>query len=140
MGLCIECKERPIYIKKRKLCKLCYGRLRRSGKDISSIGNAPKTVAKRRYSREIEFVKNYFGHKNWTHQPALFRMGDERYSPDFYDGETNTFIEVVGTRQAYFQNTHKYKLLRKYYPKIKFEIRLSSGELLDETVSINSQT
>ena len=66
-------------------------------------------------------------------------MDGEKYSPDFYDGEMNVFIEVVGTRQAYSENKDKYNLLRKYYPKINFEIRLSDGSLLDETKSIHSQ-
>ncbi len=139
MDLCIECKKEPVYIKKRQLCKSCYGRLQRSGKDLSPVGTASITKAKWHVKREIEFIKNYFNHNNWVHHPAFFHLGDEGYAPDFYDGETNTFIEVSGTRQAHSLNQYKYDLFRKLYPKIKFEIRLVSGELLDETISINSQ-
>lgn len=140
MELCVECNERPVYIKKRKLCNVCYGKLQRSGINLSPLSKAPGTIAKNRTAKELEFVKNYFDHKDWIYHPALFRFDNEKYSPDFYDIRTNTFIEVAGTRQAYFQNKDKYTLFKKYYPKIKFEIRFSNGELLDETASINSQT
>ncbi len=140
MDICKECNKRPVYIKKRQLCILCYGRFKRSEKNISPTGKSFKTIAKWQHAREIKFIKNYFNHTNWIYQPAVFYMEDEKYFPDFYDGNTNVFIEVVGTKQAYFQNKHKYELFRKVFPLIKFEVRLSSGELLNEEISINSQT
>lgn len=140
MELCIECNKKPVYNKKRKLCLSCYTELQRSGADISPLNTDHRTKTKNRIAREMDFVKNYFTHQDWIYHPALFRFDSEKYSPDFYDAKTNTFIEVVGTRQAYFQNKDKYTLFKKYYSKIKFEIRFSNGELLDETSSINSQT
>lgn len=53
------------------------------------------------------------------------------YSPDFYDGNRNVFIEVIGSRQAYDQNKEKYDLMKKIFPKIKFEIRTPDGALLE---------
>ena len=126
MDLCKECNKRALHIKKRKLCAICYQRLRRSGECLSPTG---KTISYKG-AKEIEFVRNYFNHKNWIHHPATFHIENEIYSPDFYDGEINTFIEVVGTRQAYHKNKHKYDLFRKIFPLLKFEIRTSDGKLL----------
>jgi len=86
---------------------------------------------------EIVFIKNFFDHKNWISQPAVFRMDNIKYIPDFYDGNRNVFIEVAGTRQAYHYNKAKYALFRKTYPLISFEIRFPSGEILDETGRID---
>ena len=82
--------------------------------------------------REVEFIKNFFSHSDWIHQPAQFRFDGTSYQPDFYDGYRNVFIEVAGTRQAYQQGKEKYDKFRKHYPKIKFEIRLPDGSLLNE--------
>ena len=124
--LCIACHERSIHNKKRQLCLRCYGRLKYQGFLEDKCHNNPHHTA------EIEFIKNYFDHSNWIYQPALFRLDEEKYSPDFYDGERSMFIEVAGTRQAYHQNKEKYKLLKQLFPKLGFEIRKPSGELLNE--------
>lgn len=80
--------------------------------------------------REVEFVKNYFTHKNWIHHPATFNLNYTAYTPDFYDGENNVFIEMVGTRQAYHRNKDKYISFEKVFPLIKLEIRKTNGEPL----------
>ena len=141
MGLCIECKERPIYIKKRRLCSLCYGRIQRREKKLIRPDHdyCSRTTAKIAYDSEILFIKNFFSHSNWLFRPTTFRLNGTNYSPDFYDGETNTFIEVSGTRQAYSRNKDKYKLFRKTFPQINFEIRNPDGEIINEDKSINSQ-
>lgn len=130
---CIECNKRPIYIKKRELCVLCYGRLKKKGVDFTPNGTALKTLQKYSNIREIEFVKNYFIHKNWVHHPAVFRLDEKtKYTPDFYDGEKDIFIEVAGTRQAFHKNKDKYDLLKKVFPLINFEVRTPIGELLQK--------
>ena len=78
-------------------------------------------------------------HQNWIAQPAQFSLNGLRYTPDFYDGERNVFIEVSNTRQAYSANKHKYELLRKLFPKLGFEVRKPSGELLNKDEAINPQ-
>ena len=88
---------------------------------------------------EFDFVRNYFNHSDWIAQPATFRLNGTRYTPDFYDSKTNTFIEVSATRQAYSFNKHKYDLFRKLYPKLNFEIRKPNGELLEEDRPIYPQ-
>jgi len=134
-NLCIECNKRPVYIKKRGLCPLCYGRLRKKNKSLINPEKhkyCKPTEEKMVHEREMEFVRNFFIHNNWIYQPANFKFNGQSYAPDFYDIETNMFIEVAGTRQAYHKNKEKYKTFREYYPKINFEIRLPDGSLFDE--------
>lgn len=121
--LCIQCKTKLVVIKKVKLCKRCYSQARYSRyKKRTGYGYV-------RYSSEIEFIKNFFTHKNWLYHPTIFRMNGINYEPDFYDGERNTFIEVSGTIQAFHANFNKYELFIKTFPKIKFEVRDVSGNI-----------
>jgi hypothetical protein len=59
------------------------------------------------------------------------------YTPDFYDGERNVFIEVAGTRQAYHENKGKYQMMKKTYSRIILEIRQVSGSLIDIDKEVN---
>ena len=123
MELCINCKERPVYIRKSGLCKKCYNhRYRNSG--IKGKNNV-------QFNSEISFIRNYFNHNEWLYQPATFNMNGISYRPDFYDRKRNVFIEVAGTRQAYHANEHKYQLFNDLFPNIILEIRTVDGELLD---------
>lgn len=90
-------------------------------------------------TNEIKFVKCFFKHNNWFYQPATFKLNGRSYTPDFYDAERNVFIEVSGTKQAYHANKEKYKLMRKWFPKINFEIRRSDGQEIDEDSRIDWQ-
>jgi len=134
--MCIKCKKLPVHIKKRGLCRKCYSAERKkNGPFLKGVKGHSYTGASKKghkINREFEFIKNYFNHNNWAYQPCLFRMGSEKYTPDFYDGERNVFIEVAGTRQAYSQNKEKYAMFNKTYPKIMLEIRSPTGELLSE--------
>ena len=129
MEKCVECKERPIQIEKRKICRRCYSRLRAQGV-LGGLSTFQNTTVY--HIAEMDFIKNYFTHNNWTYHPVNFRLNNNQYMPDFYDGETNTFIEVSGSRQAYHINKVKYDLLRKKFPLIKFEIRTPDGQLLQK--------
>lgn len=133
--VCIECKKRPVYIKKRMLCTRCYCAFRRKEGFLLNKKDHVfcHPVLKRQSSNgEILFIQNYFDHKEWVHHPAIFYFDGEKYSPDFYDSKRNVFIEVSATRQAYHQRKDKYKKFQKHYPKLKFEIRRPNGELLSE--------
>lgn len=133
MELCIECKERPVHIKKRGLCGVCYQRLRKSGQIEAKFRYTDNnSTVKIKHNAEIEFCRTFFDHKKWHYEPTLFRLKTELYTPDFYDAERNVFIEVVGTRQAYYQNRSKYENFREQFPKINLEIRTANGDLLDE--------
>jgi hypothetical protein len=142
--LCIKCYKRPIHNKKRKLCKSCYSALqssmRRKGESLLDKNNlCSATIQKHENRGELEFVRNFFNHKNWLHEPARFVLNGTTYTPDFYDQERNTWIEVSATKQAYFGNKRKYDLFREIFPELNFEIRRPDGEILDETSSINGQ-
>ncbi len=123
METCKECKKGKIHYKKRGLCLSCYQKLRRERK-------LEQTTT--RYESEMDFIKYYFTHSNWLYQPVIFRLKECNYTPDFYDGERNVFIEVAGSRQAYHANKTVYQLFRDTFPKLNFEIRQPSGKILDE--------
>ena len=123
-SICISCNDRPVEVKKWKRCRRCYQNYRK--------GEGFKQPPVTKYCSEMDFIKNFFDHKNWVYQPTTFRIGMDKYRPDFYDGERNIFIEVAGTRQAFSSNKHKYQKFIVLYPKINFEIRYSTGELLTD--------
>ena len=126
---CINCKERDVFIKKRNLCKKCYANLYVNKKIDAHKKGDGKNI---NHTSEIEFIKNFFNHDNWIYEPVIFHLENEKYTPDFYDQETNTFIEVMGSRQAYYLNKEKYVKLKKLFPKINFEIRYPDGKLFEK--------
>ena len=134
MKMCIKCNKRPIHVKKRELCSACYQKWFWANRRLKSPAmrqNYLCSDVKITHSREIEFSKRFFNHKNWMYEPATFRFNGHSYLPDFYDGERNVFIEVAGSRQAYSLNKEKYKEFLATYPKIKFEIRTVNGDLIE---------
>jgi hypothetical protein len=121
----------------RGMCKKCYGNAYRMG--TFSDGNPYKKGTSRNpnaswtqrmeHASEIMFIKNYFTHNDYVYQPAMFHLGKAgRYTPDFYDPQSGTFIEVVGTRQAYHVNKHKYAAFKARFPTICLEILNVNGE------------
>lgn len=133
---CIECGTRPIYIKKRGLCRPCYTKwYRKNGLNASALNGDHNycgvTLKKYKALGEISFIKNYFTHPNWTYEPCHFKLNGFSYTPDFYDAERGVFIEVIATRQAFHSNKHKYEAFAETYPGLTLEIRLPNGEILD---------
>ena len=122
-------------IKKWTLCKQCYSRLYQRNqrgnfrKGDFTPGNVFGEV--HGWKNEMEFIKIFFNHKNWIYEPAMFKSNGFRYTPDFYDGERNVFIEVAGTRQAFSDNKEKYIQFREIFPKITLEVRNTKGTLID---------
>ena len=125
------CKKKPIYIQKRGLCQGCSSKF--YNERYRQTGNRMAKYWEVRHGNEVEFVKNFFTHKNWIYHPAIFRLDGKNYEPDFYDGERNMFIEVTGTHQAFNSNKQKYKQFIKTYPLVNFEMRYNTGELLSLT-------
>lgn len=85
--------------------------------------------------REIQFVNTFFNGREYG-IPKFFKLnrnGMTRYTPDVYDIDRDTYIEVVGSRQAYHRNKKRYKTFRECYPNVKFEIRHCTGELYVES-------
>jgi len=137
-GLCTNCSKRPIYVVSRGLCSCCYQKSRTASLQESSLKNewdyqSPPTFRRKEHEAEIIFIAEFFKHRNWIHHPALFNLGGNiRYTPDFYDGTRNVFIEVVGSRQAFHQNRDKYRLFVEKFPKLSFEIRDRWGAIYRE--------
>ena len=129
-NMCVNCKEREIYIKKRGLCHKCYARLYREGMTQIKDPKSGVTIKKVKHGAEISFIKNFFTDDEWIYEPCLFYVNGAKYTPDFYDKKRNAFIEVAATRQAYSYNKEKYEKLTEMFPKIVFEIRTPDGELL----------
>ena len=129
--LCIKCKTEPIYVKSRGLCVDCARRFYVKRTQERKGRPEPKHHQNKvRFGSEVEFIKNFFKHKNWFYHPVIFRLNGCNYEPDFYDGERNVFIEVSGTRQAFYQNREKYRLFTKNFPLINLEIRRVNGDLI----------
>lgn len=139
--MCTNCNERPVEIKKAGLCKRCYGR-KRSGHNMDAPFRRPTKKCENdifQHEREHLFALHYFGGRPYVYHPCAFYLSNGRhYTPDFYDVDMNVFIEVVGSRQAYYQQKDRgtYDLFFKTYPHLVLEIRASDGHLLIETPGI----
>ena len=134
--ICVACKIRDVWIKKHQLCSPCYQKNYRL-RALQDVSKLPKFSFKAQKAdkekAEMVFVRNYFKHSNWLYKPGLFRFPNgARYEPDFLDLERNVWIGVSGTRQAYHQAKEKYEMFMSLFSCLKLEIRLPSGELLDE--------
>jgi hypothetical protein len=85
---------------------------------------------KKRESRimKLNFRERIFAAKltkdgrKWKAQPVGFHFAGVYYRPDFYLPEEDLYIEVVGTKTAYYNNRHKYELFKLHFPNIKFSI------------------
>ena len=133
--LCIKCKTKPVHIKSRGLCNVCVNRYYReeTKKKAPPEHDSLYRQNKIRFQSEIDFIRNFFTHSNWVYQPAHFRLDGGGYQPDFYDGERNVFIEVSGTRQAFYNNLEKYRVFIRTFPKLNLEIRRANGDLISLT-------
>ena len=131
MNICENCKEKEVLVQKYGLCGRCYQQKRRAGLlPVSVEPKTPKIQQRMFIDREFEFVRNFFNHSNWIRHPVNFYLdgNHEKYTPDFYDGARNVFIEVAGTRQAWEQRKDKFMEVAKRFPMIKFEARMVTGE------------
>lgn len=74
--------------------------------------------------REQEFLDTVADKsKTYIEHPRWFKLNSgTKYMPDFYCKDDDEYIEVAGTRQAYFANRYKYEQFQKEYPEIKFNI------------------
>jgi len=57
----------------------------------------------------------------WIFHPVTIRLLDgTSYSPDFWDPARKAFLELAGTRQAYYMNRAKYEVVRETFPSLPF--------------------
>jgi hypothetical protein len=132
MVLCKKCGSRPIYVIKRGLCQYCYNKeYKESRRTPKPIQPEPTAFMTDPNHKEILFIKHYFTHQNWLYSPVTFHLGDKKYTPDFYDGNRQVFIEVVGSKQAFHSNKEKYSSLQQLASFFRFEIRDALGSLIE---------
>lgn len=82
-----------------------------------------------RHERERQFAANFFNHDDWDAQPCFFRLKDgTKYFPDFRDNSTGEYIEVIGSRQAFYNNKKKYLMFLDEYPDVNFSFYLHTGK------------
>ena len=67
--------------------------------------------------------------RKWEYPSRKFQMGKTSYRPDFFLPDEDIYIEVVGTRQAYFANKEKIAKFRELYPNVKLFIYDHKGEV-----------
>jgi len=139
--LCIVCHEWPVLIQKRQLCGRCYQKERKKTPELFKptglfVGNRRASVKKAirketQYSCELIFARNFFNHKNYIYEAVTFHLDGINYTPDFYDQERNVFIEVAGTKQAFYANLPVYRKIVTVFGSIIFEFRKTDGSLID---------
>ena len=139
MATCPYCKKRPIkkkqtcghyvcqyyyhkdYVKKqRKKRKLFYDR---NKKDYMRN----YMFEKRKNNKIIINIKEKLfadlldtqGRK-WIYHPMGFKLNDNRYAPDFYLPEEDLYIEIVGSKQAYYYNRKKLVEFKSIYSHLNF--------------------
>lgn len=88
-------------------------------------------IAQIKNVNERFFAENFFKHDKWVSQPKPIDLGEYTYRPDFYDEERDMYIEVVGTKQAFYQNKFKYLKTIKIIGSEKFEIRDIAGRIIN---------
>ena len=83
---CIECNERPVFIKKRKLCRLCYMRLYMQGKLRGKTGHtkAEKNLATRKVAIATEKLIDLqdLGFEDDTTSEILEMLNSLQYQKD----------------------------------------------------------
>lgn len=84
------------------------------------MGNSlvPKT-----HYREVEFLKNIqsVGLNAEVCEKSFYLPNGTKYTPDFYIPAINTYVEVIGTRQAHELNRYKYSMfVKEFYANIMF--------------------
>lgn len=125
------CRTRVAGIKKPR-----FPGKEKSGANITeepTMNDLEEMVKDIRFERERQFALTFFDHKKWVHEPRFFYLSDgTKYHPDFYDAKRDVYIEVIGSRQAFYQNREKYTLFCKEYPSINFEFRTPDGKLVEQ--------
>jgi len=132
--ICKACERNEVHVQKWELCKKCYMKWWQTWKaqpEGAKPGFYKPESTRPTKVKELEFLRNFFTHNKWLYEPVTFKLRSGSYTPDFYDQVRNTFIEVVGSRQAYHQNKDKYDELVNLFPDLLFEIRTPDGNFLN---------
>ena len=79
-----------------------------------------------RWEANYARLLNYLGIK-WVHQPKTFQLKSQKYTPDFYLPESDTYIEIKNYLSDYSRNRDKQ--FREIYPDCKLALILKSDYL-----------
>lgn len=81
------------------------------------------------YSRwEANFARlMHFLHIAWIHQPKTFQFTSQKYTPDFYLPETDTYIEIKNFLSDYAKNRDGQ--FRELYPRLTLILILKDDYL-----------
>lgn len=63
----------------------------------------------------------------WRHQPKTFQLETQKYTPDFYLPQSDTYIEIKNFLSDY--SRIRDEQFRKLYPKIKLKMILKKDYL-----------
>lgn len=78
------------------------------------------------YSRWEANIARLFNLLNieWQHQPRIFDLGNQKYTPDFYLPEQNTYLEIKNFWWSY--SIERDRKFRKIYPDIRLDVILKN--------------
>lgn len=142
MRACIQCREMfPIKFWRPASRPTRYCSVRCLMQDVGRRPTSPKAARAKagirpdispdiyffsRWEANYARVLNYKGIK-WVHQPKTFQLESQRYTPDFYLPESNTYVEIKNYMSPYSQRRDDE--FRKLYPTIKLVVILKEEYL-----------
>lgn len=80
-----------------------------------------------RWEANYARLQNYLGVK-WIHQPKTFQLRLQKYTPDFYLPESDTYVEIKNFLSEYSHNRDRQ--FRELYPELKLILLLKSDYLV----------
>ncbi len=87
---------------------------------------SPPTYFFSRWEANYARLLNYRGVK-WIHQPKTFQLKSQKYTPDFYLPEVDTYIEIKNYLSDYSKNRDRQ--FREMYPELKLVLILKEDYL-----------
>ena len=103
-------------------------RLRREPQEQKRVSAtiSPPTYFFSRWEANYARLLNYRGVK-WIHQPKTFQLKSQKYTPDFYLPEVDTYIEIKNYLSDYSKNRDRQ--FREMYPELKLVLILKEDYL-----------
>ncbi len=79
-----------------------------------------------RWEANYARVQNYLG-VQWIHQPKTFQLETQKYTPDFYLPESDTYVEIKNYFSDYSRNRDEE--FRRIYPNLNLVLILKEEYL-----------
>jgi len=86
------------------------------------LPNSDRTI---RHTRELTFSELLTSNgTEWVYEPVRFILPEPHrsYTPDFYLPKEQRYVELIGTRQAYFSAAPKLAAFKVCYPDIPLDV------------------